>query len=149
MPEAARNIPLVKLIFPRMQPRLRLIAGPNGSGKTTLTNSIRNKLGDKFGIYVNADDIERVLRTSQTLDLGIYGLKVIVEDFEHFFVKHPLYPRANVSWTIIDDLFILKTPLPEVTYFPTLFADFIREALLNDSASFAFEPALLISLHCL
>ena len=125
-----------------MQSRLRLIAGPNGSGKTTLTNSIRNKLGDKFGIYVNADDLERTLRSIQTLDFSVYGLKVTVDDFDKFFTAHPLYPRASVSWTIIDDLFILRTPLPQATYFPTLFADFIREALLNDGASFAFETVM-------
>ena len=44
-----------------MKSRLRLIAGPNGSGKTTLTTSIREKLGDKFGIYVNADDHGKII----------------------------------------------------------------------------------------
>ena len=125
-----------------MQSRLRLIAGPNGSGKTTLTNSIRKKLGDKFGIYVNADDMERILREVQTLDFNIYGLQVTSDEFAVFYQSHALYDRAGVSWIIIDNLFILKNALPAATYFPTLLADFIREALLANGASFAFETVM-------
>lgn len=125
-----------------MQSRLRLIAGPNGSGKTTLTNSIREKLGDKFGIYVNADDIESALRATQTLDLSAYGLDCSAEEFEKFYNSHALYPRAQVVWTILDNLFLLRQPLSPATYFTTLFADFIREQLLARGASFAFETVM-------
>jgi len=125
-----------------MQPRLRIIAGPNGSGKTTLTSSIREKLGGKFGIYVNADDIEQGLKKTQTLDFRIYGLIVSADGFRQFYMNHPLYPRAAVSWTIIENLFVLKSPIANGTYFPTLFADFIRETLLEQKASFAFETVM-------
>lgn len=125
-----------------MTPRLRLIAGPNGSGKTTLTNNIRQKLGDKFGIYLNADEIEKELRTTSTINLNDYGLSVSEMAFERFYTAHVLYDRGVVNWTIVDNLFILLERLPVATYFPTLFADFIREALLMSGASFAFETVM-------
>ncbi len=125
-----------------MTSRLRLIAGPNGSGKTTLTNNIRQKLGDKFGIYLNADEMEKELRTSSTLNFDNYGLQFSQEAFERFYTEHPLYDRAQVSWTILDNLFVLLEALPIATYFPTLFADFIRESLLAAGVSFAFETVM-------
>ena len=122
--------------------RLRLIAGPNGSGKTTLTNSIRQKLGDKFGIYINADEIEQQLRNTKTVNLNSYGLKATHGSFDAFYKAHPLYAKAEASWTIIDNLFVLLQELPQATYFPTLFADFVREELLAAGASFAFETVM-------
>lgn len=122
--------------------RLRLIAGPNGSGKTTLTTSIREKLGDKFGIYINADEIERTLREHLTLDFTSYGMSPDSGKFNQFYTAHPLVSRAQIEWMIIDTLFTLVEPLPAATYFPTLLADCIREQLLEVGASFAFETVM-------
>lgn len=125
-----------------MPPRLRLIAGPNGSGKTTLTTSIREKLGEKFGIYINADEMERSLRENQTVNFRDYGVDVVDAAFRDFYESHPLFAKSPVGWELVDGLFILKEPLPEATYFPTLMADFIRENLLKNGASFAFETVM-------
>ena len=125
-----------------MKSRLRLIAGPNGSGKTTLTNSIRQKLDEKFGIYINADEIEKSLRDRLTLDFSDYSIAPNAEEFNQFYLSHPLYDRAITEWQILDTLFMLLKPLPKATYFATLFADFIREQLLRTGASFAFETVM-------
>ena len=45
--------------------RMRVFAGPNGSGKTTIINSLKSEIG--FGVYVNADDIESLLKESKVL----------------------------------------------------------------------------------
>lgn len=125
-----------------MTARLRLIAGPNGSGKTTLTNSIREKLGEKFGIYVNADDMERSLREHLTLDLSGYGIAVTPEDFRHFFNAHALRNKAEAEWKMLGTLLTLLQPLPDLSYFPILLADFIRERLLAGGASFTLETVM-------
>ena len=39
---------------------MRVFAGPNGSGKTTIIKSLQQKI--TFGVYVNADDIESLLK---------------------------------------------------------------------------------------
>ena len=61
---------------------MRVFAGPNGSGKTTIIKSLQQKI--TFGVYVNADDIERLkeyngllfsawqLNIHQTLPLPIF-----------------------------------------------------------------------------
>lgn len=42
------------------KPIVTIIAGPNGSGKSTLTAMLRRQ-GIEFGIYINADEIEKRL----------------------------------------------------------------------------------------
>lgn len=123
-------------------PRLRLIAGPNGSGKTTLTNTIRQKLGDHLGLYINADDIEVALRNRLVFDFSEMGLSPNERSFRDFYEAHPLREKSEVEWGITGNLFFLLAPLPQWTYFPTLFADFVREALLKEKVSFVFETVM-------
>jgi ABC-type polysaccharide/polyol phosphate transport system ATPase subunit len=59
--------------------RLRIFAGPNGSGKSSLVTIISDKQVD-LGIYVNADDIKKILEESRSLDFAIFGLTL---DFDH------------------------------------------------------------------
>jgi predicted ABC-type ATPase len=51
------------------QPRIRMFAGPNGSGKSTVKEYL---LPHHIGAYLNADDLEYNLRSSQRLDLMAY-----------------------------------------------------------------------------
>lgn len=55
-------------------PRLRIFAGPNGSGKSLLSKALKNPADKriKIGVFVNADEIEKVLNTSGFLDLKSY-----------------------------------------------------------------------------
>ncbi len=123
-------------------PRLRLIAGPNGSGKTTLTNTIRQKLNGHFGLYVNADEIEVSLRSQLVFDFSVFGILPEEKEFKTFYESHPLYEKSVVQWGMVDSLFFLSEALPQWTYFPTLFADFIRELLLKAGISFVFETVM-------
>lgn len=52
-------------------PRVRMFAGPNGSGKSALKPIIPDIW---LGSYINADEIETVLRTDGSIDLSAYGL---------------------------------------------------------------------------
>lgn len=52
-------------------PRLRVFAGPNGSGKSTIKDVLPPQW---LGLYVNADEIEKVLRASGRLDLAEFGI---------------------------------------------------------------------------
>ncbi len=45
--------------------RMRVFAGPNGSGKTTIIKNLQAEI--PFGVYVNADDIESLLKESKVL----------------------------------------------------------------------------------
>lgn len=49
-----------------LTPRLRMFAGPNGSGKSTLKDILPPQW---LGVYVNADEIEKAIRTNANLNL--------------------------------------------------------------------------------
>ena len=53
--------------------RMRVFAGPNGSGKTTIFKGILSENKVQLGVYVNADEIEQVLRESKALPFSIGG----------------------------------------------------------------------------
>ncbi len=51
------------------QKRVRFFAEPNGSGKTSLINKLNNIV--QFGVYINADDIEKSMNYFGFLSLMI------------------------------------------------------------------------------
>ncbi len=122
--------------------RLRMIAGPNGSGKTILTNDLLENYNLNFGRYINADKIEDLLRKNRKISFRRFGIKCAGTDFRDYYNNHPLKERSDVHFKIERNTFYLVTPLPGQTYFPTLFADFIREQLLQHQMSFSFETVM-------
>lgn len=122
--------------------RLRMIAGPNGSGKTTLTQHLRSNYNLDWGYYINADEIEKILRTYQSFSFHKSPLKISGEEFTTFYKGHALYSRSEVTFDISENVLRLRHPLPEHSYFATLFTDFIREALLRQCNTFSFETVM-------
>ncbi len=124
--------------------RLRIIAGPNGSGKTTLTHFLRQQHNLNFGHYINADELEEWLKRNERISFRRFGLKITAPQvFEEFFHQHVLASRCgNVSFTIRRNTLYLESPLEHYSYFTALFADFLREQLLESKSSFAFETVM-------
>lgn len=52
--------------------RLRIFGGPNGSRKSTIVEQIDSKYD--LGYYINADDLEKLLKSTQKLELSNYGI---------------------------------------------------------------------------
>ncbi len=74
--------------------RMRIFAGPNGSGKTTILKSLQAEI--PFGVYVNADDIESLLRESKVLLFNTFQLTVSEDLLQTFFKKSQFAPvRRN------------------------------------------------------
>lgn len=63
--------------------RMRVFAGPNGSGKTTIIKSLQSVI--PFGVYVNADDIESLLKESNVLLFNAYQLTITQQQLQAFF----------------------------------------------------------------
>ncbi len=68
--------PLTKKIFhsslksKMLTKRLRIIADPNGSGKTTLIERIKNNV--HLGVFINADEIESIIKKTTKLSFSAY-----------------------------------------------------------------------------
>lgn len=119
-----------------------MIAGPNGSGKTTLTQDLRTNYNLDFGYYVNADELERTLRQTQQIDFCDLALTIADAEFQAFYQQHPLWQKSTLPVDVRAGILYLGAPLPEITYFPTLLADFLRERLVQQKVTFSFETVM-------
>lgn len=125
-------------------PRLRVFAGPNGSGKSTIKDSL---LPQWLGVYVNADDIEKAIRTQGCLEFAEFGCTA--DDL----VLLPAF-MANSSLLRLAGLLEAATRLrvegtrllfgtePVNSYFASVLSDFIRHQLLRAGKSFTFETVM-------
>src|SRR5689334_1271147 len=112
-------------------PRLRMIAGPNGSGKTTLTKFLLGNFHLSFGYYINADDIETILKNNNKISFRRFGIKVSGEQFISFFKAHPLSLKCEeVTFHINRNTFYLDSTLNNFSYFSALFSDLLRGEIL-------------------
>src|SRR4029079_17708699 len=106
-----------------MVPHLRMFAGPNGSGKTTLTTTICK---EPLGIYINPDDIEKVMKDKGFLDLSTYQITPSEREIHDFFQCSSL---LNQTYSIKYNHKYLSCNIIN-SYFASATADFIRQKLL-------------------
>lgn len=123
--------------------RLRVIAGPNGSGKTTLTKDLKENYELNFGYYINADDIERILKHNNKISFKRYNLKIKEDSYKSFFSNHPLSKFcSNISFTIKRNTLYLHNGLDSFSYFTAILADFIRHQIVQSQQTFTFETVM-------
>ncbi len=128
--------------------RLRIFAGPNGSGKSTIIKAVHqrkvNGIPIDFGIYVNADDIARDLKSNK-FTFKKYKLPFISKDSfvqtaiasgligekfpEQEFLKSFKFNGANLA--SLNEKY--------VDYLAQVLADFLRKQLLFNEKKFSFE----------
>lgn len=124
--------------------RLRVFAGPNGSGKTTIINSLKSEIG--FGVYVNADDIESLLKESKVLLFNTYQLNITEAQLQAFFKDSNFSPvKRNESdlWTklqVRENVLHVNTHID--SYLAADIAEFIRQQLLSNDISFTYETVM-------
>ncbi|MEI8386810.1 MAG: hypothetical protein WCG76_04350 [Verrucomicrobiota bacterium] len=70
-----------------MPPRMRMFAGPNGSGKSVLKSYLPPAL---LGVYLNADEIEAVVRHQGGINLQSLGVETVAEEVLPFLTKSRL-----------------------------------------------------------
>ena len=123
---------------------MRVFAGPNGSGKTTILKQIDHNFN--LGFYVNADEIEQFLRSSNSVDLGDFGINSVPEDFSEKFYSHSIYAKASSEGFNIDlklEGTVIHNPDKNThSYEAALVADLIRQLLLNEGEKFAYETVM-------
>lgn len=128
-------------------PRLRVFAGPNGSGKSTIQDELRPEW---IGIYLNADEIEKVLRQHGQIDLSSLGVQLtkldIGERLRAYFRASPLLQNAGLS-AVSEDFrmtgsLVTLNPAQANSYVASVLADFVRRELLATGTSFTFETVM-------
>jgi len=124
--------------------RLRVFAGPNGSGKTTIINSLRSEI--PFGVYVNADDIESLLKETHILLFNTYQLTINELVLHDFFRKSKFAPEKRNEPDLWKSLSVSENILHVNTivdsYLAADLAEFIRQQLLANDISFTYETVM-------
>ena len=124
--------------------RMRVFAGPNGSGKTTMVKSLQAEI--PFGVYVNADDIESLLKESKVLLFNAYQLEVTQSQLQLFFKESmfaPIKRNEPYLWTklsVAENVLHINTKVD--SYLAADLAEFIRQQLLANDISFTYETVM-------
>lgn len=125
---------------------MRVFAGPNGSGKTTIFKGILEDKEVDLGKYVNADEIESLLRRNGQLSLNEFDLTITEEYIQNFFRNSlfaPIRRKENDLWTKIhveNNTIICDTKID--SYLAADIAELLRRELLKHDISFTYETVM-------
>lgn len=129
------------------QNRIRVFAGPNGSGKTSLYSKISKTFNS--GFFINADEIEKMLKIKGLIDMSEFGLKITQIDLDKFSLlddSQSLLKKAKQENLTIDlaiaENFIVNKPKSTNSYEAAFTASFIRYLLLQQQKSFSYETVM-------
>ena len=127
--------------------RLRIFAGPNGSGKSSIHKDLITKGDVNFGIFVNADEIEKYLKTAGRLDFVGYGLSLDLDSFCNAYKNSKFYERSSGNNIITSlsneyDCLVIADKTLVNSYFTAFIADYIRVAMLDCVDVFTVETVM-------
>ncbi|MEY2828459.1 MAG: hypothetical protein RIQ33_317 [Bacteroidota bacterium] len=123
---------------------MRVFAGPNGSGKTTIIKKLQSEI--PFGVYVNADDIQKQLEESNVLLFDTYQISVTENNLQAFFKESNFSPHKRNEFDLWQKLKVIENVLhieaKVDSYLAADIAEFIRQKLLANEISFTFETVM-------
>ncbi len=126
-----------------VQPRLRMFAGPNGSGKSTLKDVLEPQW---LEVYVNADDIEAVIKANGWFSLEPYGVQTTQDDLSAFLAASDFLRSQGLHESAqkirLRDHQVVFDGVEVNSYFASVLVDFIRHDLLRRKISFTFETVM-------
>lgn len=125
--------------------RIRIFAGPNGSGKSTILGLIDSTYD--IGYYINADEIEKKLKSDNYIQLSDYGIRNFDSiKFDEFIKQHSIIAKATSEGYEIDITIdgnrIVNPNAKTHSYEAALLADFLRYELLNQEKKMTFETVM-------
>lgn len=127
--------------------RLRVFAGPNGSGKSTLFEEFSKNYNT--GHFINADYLEKILKTKGLIDLDSFEINTTPDEFLLFCQKEnskTLIQTAEekgfqIALEIKENFIVSKSKNPN-SYEGSLISSFLREKLIKNNKSFCFETVM-------
>ncbi|MBS0506856.1 MAG: zeta toxin family protein [Proteobacteria bacterium] len=124
-------------------PRLRMFAGPNGSGKSTIKDLLPPEW---LGVYVNADEMEKAIRSDGYLNLADYEVMADAAELHAFLQASTLLAKAGLlpqaqQLSVVNDKVVFGAVVVN-SYWASVLADFIRHKLLAAQVSFTFETVM-------
>lgn len=115
--------------------RLRILAGPNGSGKTSVYHTLLKNGHPDFGILVNADDIEYLLRTKGILSFQDYSIETGEEELKSALTTFKQNRSTRVErndFAVVDNFLAFSNKQSLDSYFAQFLAEFLRDRMLRD-----------------
>lgn len=126
-----------------------MFAGPNGSGKSTLIRKLQSLVlrPGLLGVYINADDIEELIRKNRQLDLTAWGITGAADDILPFLTESPFLKSAGLAeaakqLTLSRENLLHFAKVPVNAYYASVIADFLRRRLLEQRNDFTFETVM-------
>ena len=120
-----------------------MFAGPNGSGKTTAKNALPS---DLFGVYVNPDDLEKVVREEGVLKLDPFGVAFTTDELRDLFTSSEFLKANHLAdaASVIEcrEAMIDFRGLAMNSYYASVLSDALRRKLMTASISFSFETVM-------
>lgn len=130
-------------------PRIRMFAGPNGSGKSTMISGLDSRLSK---LFLNADNLERDLKTHPVLDLKSFDARIDPVKLVTFLTALQIFRNnADGSKTktpclstppVIDGTQINLSGNTIDSYLAARILDYIRQELLTLKVGFTFETVM-------
>ena len=125
--------------------------GLSGSGKSTILNQIDLKFD--IGYYINADDIEKQLKSTQNINLSNYGISNFNNNkFNSLRKNHSIIKKAEDDGYKIDLYFtkglIINPDKNSHSYEAAFIADILRQEILLTGKKFAFNKVSSNLLSC-
>ena len=124
--------------------RLRMFGGPNGSGKSSVLRNIDRRY--QIGYYINADEIENLLKTQGFLNLSNYGILLEKGELEGFIRKSSFFQKTistglEISLQVEGNI-VVANPNNTHSYEAALISSFLREKLISLEKSLSFETVM-------
>lgn len=101
--------------------------------------------GIHLGVYVNADDLKRMINLQRQFDFSSYLPHLNLEDFWEKFTKSSLWELAdgkNIKETCRTQASTISFSKPVNDYFASFLASYLREMLLDCCEKITFETVM-------
>lgn len=128
--------------------RLRIFAGANGSGKSTFIKTFQNNHIANLHIYVNADELEVLLKTRNKVNFNDFKFLATTESIQNHFKISTFRHRQIADFDIytcfkvIENKLIIEDKITVDSYIAADIADYIRQNLVLNNLSFSFETVM-------